>query len=299
MRSESTALLDGDDVDRLWQTLSQWRSRIGIWHRRRLGLRGMLLYVLAAPLLIATPVMLAFGQLEYAAVSLVAALLVVTAARLNRRGMLERLLAPERRYTRPAPVSHQWLAVPLLALAVFLLALVVIGHGFLVSLAYSAISVLGFVLAYRPGVPFATSAAPIRVDDPALRRALMLVEKKLLRVEIAAMTVGNAELEQHLRRIVERGRTVLSMLAERPSELFRARRFFAVQLDGAARVAVRYVKTHRLARSAALESSFRAVLEQIEQAFDRQRQQMLQQEAVDLDVEISLLQRQLTQHNIT
>ena len=107
-----------------------------------------------------------------------------------------------------------------------------------------------------------------------------------------------AELEQRLQRIAGQGRAVLDLLAQRPPDLFRARRFFNLHLDGAERVAVQYAKTHRLVRSRVLEANFRNVLTQIEAAFQRQHQRLLQHEAMDLDIQIEVLRKQLKHEGI-
>lgn len=206
---------------------------------------------------------------------------------------------PERRYTSPASVPHQPLALLLVAGAVFCVAHLSLGHGLVVSLTYGLLAGTGFLLAYGPlSIAIKSHAPRVQIDDPALRRALQQAERQLLSIESAALNVGNPELEQRLRRVVGQGRTVLAMLAQRPSELFRAKRFLAVHLEGAERVAVRYAESHRLVRGGELEASFRAVLIQIEQAFDRQRRQLLDQDRMDLDVQIAVLRKQLQQQGI-
>lgn len=299
MRSESTVLFSADDVESIRQSFNGARSRFLAWRRRRLGLRGMLLYVASGPLLIAAPLALAFGNLTVALVSLTAFALVVSAATLNRRGMLERLLAPERRYTQSTRLPYQYVAILPLAVAVFIVAHLAIGHSELISATYTALAIAGFVLAYQPGGLKSLRSTPaVRVDDPALRRALQQAERQLLSIEAAALNIGNEELEQRLRRIVDQGRTVLAMLAEQPSDLFRARQFLTVHLDGAERVAHRYAKTHRLARGAGLEQSFRTVLAQIEKAIEQQRRQLLRRDAFNLDVQIAALRKQLERQGI-
>ena len=299
MRSESTVLFSADDVESIRLAVNDARSRFLAWRRRRLGLRGALLYVASGPLLVAAPLALSFGNLTVALVSLLAFTLVAVAATLNRRGMLERLLAPERRYTQAIVLPYQYLSMLPLAAAVFAVAYLAVGHGVLVSATYAALALAGFYLAYQPAAPRRLPSAPaVRIDDPALRRALQQAEQQLLSIEAAALNVGNQELEQRLRRIVDQGRTVLSMLAEQPSELFRARQFLTVHLDGAERVARRYAKTHRLARGGDLEQSFRSVLAQIEKAIEQQRRQLLKREAFDLDVQIAALRKQLERQGI-
>lgn len=299
MRSESTALFSTDDIELARQSVSRARGKFLAWRRRRLGLRGALLYVFAAPLLLAAPTALMFGNLAVALASITGFGMVAIAANLNRRGMLEKLLAPERRYTQGKRWPFQHLAMALLFAAVFTIAYIAIGHGPLFSATYGVLATLGFYFAYQPGpLPLWRAPSAVQIDDPALRRALQQAERRLLAIETAALNIGNAELEQRLRRIVDQGRTVLSMLAEQPSSLFRARQFLHVHLDGAERVAMRYAKTHRLARSGPLEASFRTVLEQIEQAIERQRQKLLQREAFDLDVQIAALNKQLQRQGI-
>jgi hypothetical protein len=297
MRSESTALFTTDDVEMLRRTLGQARSRFLSWRRRRLGLRGGLLYLAGSPLLLAVPVALVTGNLVDAVAAALAFGLVVVAARLNRRGMLERLLAPERRYTRATRLPLQFLALVPLVAAVLLTAGVVVGHAWPLSLAFAALAAVGFVLAYRPGFPV-RGVGTAKIDDPALLRALQQAERQLLSIEAVAMNIGNAELEQRLRRIVDRARTVLAMLEQRPADLFRARQFLQVHLDGAERVAVRYARTHPIARGGQLEDSFGTVLTHIEQAIEKQRQQLLRKDAFDLDVQITVLKRQLAQQGI-
>jgi len=297
MRSESTALFTTDDIELVRRALVQVRGRFLSWRRRRLGLRGGLLYVAGSPLLLAVPVSLAAGDVIAALASALALALVVIAARLNRRGMLERLLAPERRYTRATRLPLQFLAILPLVAAVWVITAIVVGHGWAISAVYAALAVGGFVLAYRPVLPLRSSEVA-QLEDPALLRALQQAERQLLSIEEAAMSIGNAELGQRLQRIVDQSRTVLAMLEQRPADLFRSRRFLQVHLDGAERVAARYARTHPLARAGQLEASFRSILTHIEQAIEKQRRQLLHRDALDLDVQITVLRRQLAQQGI-
>ena len=299
MRSDSTALFTAEDLDLVRRGWHQTRERFLAWRRRRLGMRGMLLYVAGAPLMVAVPLSLASGDAFAALALMLAFVMVVVAARLNRRGILENALAQERRYTRLAWLPRQHLAIGTLAAAVFVITHIANGHGPLLSVTYSVLAAVGFFLAYQPAPLRSFSGAlPVKVDDPAVRRALQQSERRLIAIEGSALHIGNAELATRLRRIVDQGRTVLSMLEQRPEDLFRVRRFLSVHLEGAERVAVRYAKSHPLLRGGELESNFREVLGQIEQAFDQQRRQLLTRDETDLDIQIAVLRKQLRQHGI-
>jgi hypothetical protein len=299
MRSESSNLLLRQDLAGLGSALASAWEQLLAWRRRRLGLRGSLVYVAALPLAPAAIIALASGSLGPAVAAMAALLLAILGGRLNRRGMLERLVAPERRYTRATRIPHQYAAVLLVAAATAVAAYGVAGHDLLVSAIFALLASVGFHLAYRlPSLSTLTGEVPDEVTDAPSRRALRNAEEQLLAIERAALEVGNRELEQRLRRVAAQGRAILDLLAKRPTELFRARQFLNVYLEGAERVARRYVRTHRLARGRELESNFRNVLTQIESAFSRQHQRLLSHDALDLDVQIEVLRKQLQREGI-
>jgi hypothetical protein len=287
-------------VDALLQATREARDHFQAWRRARLGLRGMLLYVLSIPLALAAVVALAGGHLDQALAAGAAFGLVVAAGFLNRRGIVEELVAPERRYTRSQGLPHKYLAAAGVAAGTGLAAYGAVGHGPLVSLVFALLSLGGFHLTYRLPRPRALLAARRpAVRDKALGRALAQAERRILAIEKAALRVGNRELEQRLERIAGQGRAILEQIVGRPEERFRARKFLNVHLEGAERVASRYVRTHPVARGRELEQNFRNVLVEIEAVFDRQLKRQAEHDVFELDVQIEVLRRQLEREGIT
>jgi 5-bromo-4-chloroindolyl phosphate hydrolysis protein len=284
----------------LREVARELRARFSGWRRRRLGLRGALLYLLPLPLPLAGVASLAGGDFGAAMASFGAFAALLGAAVLNRRGLREQLLAPERRYTEPPSPLHGYLAATLVATGTAIAAAGAVGHGLLVSLAFAALAGAGFHLAYPLPAPRRLLRRAERAPaDERVRTALQRAEGRILAIELAADGIGNVELEARLRRVAQAGRGILALIAERPAELTRARKFLNVYLEGAERVASRYVRTHRLSRSGALESSFRNVLTQIESVFEHQRTQLLAHDVDDLDVQIAVLRKQLEHEGLS
>ncbi len=266
----------------------------------RRGVRGVLLYILPLPLALAALVSLASGSLGAALASATAFALVVAGGHFNRRGLVEELVAPDRRYTRPSRLPYKYLGAALVGAGTALAAYGAVGQGALVSITFGLLAVAGFHLAYRlPRPATLLNRAPPGGGDRPLRRALEQAEGRLIAIEKAALGVRNPELEQRLRRIAVQGRAILDLIAARPHELYRARKFLNVYLEGAERVAARYARTHRLARGGELERNFRAVLAEIEAVFERQRVRLLEQDVLDLDVQIEVLRKRLESEGIT
>lgn len=276
------------------------KQRFTAWRRRRLGLRGALLYLLPIPLPLAGLVALASGDFGAALAAVAAFSALVGGAHLNRRGLREQLLAPERRFSRPATIPYGYLAATLVAAGTAIAASGVVGHDTLVSASFALLAAVGFHLSYPLPAPRSLVRKPEREPaDARLRSALEKAEGRVLAIELAAEGIGNLELEERLRRIAAQGRGILSLIADRPAELTRARKFLNVYLEGAERVASRYVQTHRLARSRALESNFRNVLAEIESVFERQRTLLLEHDLDDLDIQIEVLRKQLEREGLT
>jgi hypothetical protein len=226
--------------------------------------------------------------------------LLVAGGVLNRRGILEELVAPQRRFTRRRGLPHKHLAAVAVAAGTLVAAYGAVGQGVLVSVAFALLALAGFHLTYRlPPLRSVLRAPPSVVSDQGLQQALAQAEGRILAIEKAAARLGNRELEQRLQRIAAQGRAVLEQIVARPAERFRARKFLNVYLEGAERVASRYARTHRLARGRELEQNFRNVLDEIEAVFGRQLEQLAEHDVFDLDVQIEVLRRQLEREGIT
>jgi hypothetical protein len=280
--------------------LGELRQRAAAWRRRRLGLRGTLLYLLPAPLAPAAVIALASGDFGGAASAAAAFAALVAGGSLNRRGLREQLIAAERRYSQPARIPYGYLAAALVAAGTAIAAAGAAGHGTLVSMTFALMAAAGFHLSYP--LPSLRELLPRRQPkggEGRARAALERAEGRLLAIDLAAEGVGNVELERRLRRVAIQGREILELIASRPTELSRAQKFLDVYLEGAERVAIRYVQTHRLSRSRALESSFRNVLAEIETVFERQRTLLLERDVDDLDVQIEVLRKQLEREGLS
>jgi 5-bromo-4-chloroindolyl phosphate hydrolysis protein len=287
-------------LDRLVRAARDAQQNFSSWRRSRLGLRGGLLYVLATPLAFAAIVSLAGGEFSAAAAAAVAFGLIAAGAYFNRRGILEELVAPERRFTRSWAMPHKYVAALAVAAGTVVAAYGAVGQSGLVSAAFGVLALAGFHMAYRLPHPRDAFGVPLKaVDDKTLHKALVQAELRILAIEKSAMRIGNRELEQRLQQIAGQGRAILDQMVARPEERFRARKFLNVYLEGAERVAGRYAKTHRLARGQELEQNFRNVLIEIEKVFGQQLSRLAEHEVFDLDVQIEVLRKQLEREGIT
>ncbi|MFO1069622.1 MAG: 5-bromo-4-chloroindolyl phosphate hydrolysis family protein [Geminicoccaceae bacterium] len=123
-------------------------------------------------------------------------------------------------------------------------------------------------------------------------------EGKLAEIERAAAALHSVELKTRLRRIVDQGRVVLRQLEREPRELPRARRFLVTYLDGTRDVVSKYAEQQHSLGDTPLGENFRRVLTTVEQVFLEQEEVLRRNEALDLDVQIEVLETQLKREGV-
>ena len=271
--------------------------------RRVRPVQALLLWIVSAPLLLAAVIALTWGRFDGFVADALAWGLIALAAVLTRRASLASTAPPEnrrfRRFGRTWRLPLRNLAAGLLALGTGTAAVLGIGYPLAIGLGFGAVALLGYHLAYGLE-PFWVGESPPAQDKEsrAVLEALAEAEDRLINIERAADAIHNRELSTRLTRIAELGRGILAQIAERPSDLRRARRFLTVFLEGAEQVSDGYARTHRYADSAELEQNFRTALITIEEQFERQRERLREADVLDLDVQIEVLKKQLDQEGI-
>jgi hypothetical protein len=261
--------------------------------------KGTLLFLLPIPLLIGALIGLGAGRLDVVLFDGGIFALFMAAADLTRRGLRAEHAQQILRFTRLQRIPLKTIGGLLTGVATGLAAWLSVGQGPALSLVYATVAMIGFHLVY--GLEPLGRARPFATDDERTRKvaaALEEAERKLIDLDRAAKTIANPELKIRLQRIGSQGRSILNQIADRPTDLFRARKFLSVYLDGVQQVADGYARTHRLADSRELEQNFRNVLVTVEQVFDEQHQRLLKTDVMDLDIQIEVLKKQLEREGI-
>lgn len=261
--------------------------------------RGLLLFLLPVPVLLAALVALARGQLTHLIGDAAGYGLFLAGALLLRRGLLSESEYDRRRVAK-APWPLKTLGGGVIALATGVTAWLGAGQHPAIGGAFGLAALLGCYLSYgfdpRAAKRF-TDRDGIDTTDRVLE-ALGQAERSITAIEQAIRDIRNAELNSRLRRIVALARQILTLLEEDPRDLRRARKFLNVYLDGAKQVIEGYARTHGRVSAPELEDNFRRVLATIEEVFTEQQQKLLETDVADLDVQIEVLTTQLKREGV-
>ncbi|MEM9387197.1 MAG: 5-bromo-4-chloroindolyl phosphate hydrolysis family protein [Pseudomonadota bacterium] len=258
----------------------------------RVDLRGYLLLPLALPLVLATVLSLARGRTDQVLAELASLGLIGAAVWLVRRSLRPETLREAPDVARRA----RWLGSGALALGCAICHRLLIGHSTAFSLLIAGLALLGAWLAWWP---HETADAGSRGAPRAARQQLARARGQIERLDELARRLRAPQLSTRLDRIVAESRQILRMLEEDPSDVSKARRFLSVYLDGALQVCERYEKTALQHGVTELEENFTEVLDTIARAFAEQRERLLANDVLDLDVQIEVLKRRLELEGIS
>lgn len=257
------------------------------------GIKGVLLGFFAAALLPVGIAALFKGNLADLFQSSLAFFLVVLAAVFTRKGLRATAEYEARSLSVPPP-PYRYFGLVFASTASFVVARLLNDYSIVDSLAFSALTALGYALYYEldprreklvEGVGGYSTQELAEIMDEARGRISDIEQQKI--------RLGKNETTDQLTRIIALAEDVLTILETKPKQLRQARKFMNVYLDGARDVTVGYARMHDKTKDAELHENFREVLTTIESSFHKQREKLLSNDLLDLDIQIEVLKKQM------
>ncbi len=270
--------------------------------RPKAGAKGLLLYALPLPLLIASMLALARDHVVPAIALGGGFAISMVAANLTRRGIRIEQAARRRKIVRrTSVVPYKSVGALLLAAGVWLAAWFGSGYGLIVSILFGGVAAFGHHLRYgNDPKRVGAETSQVGVTAEEVLEVLNEAEGRIESIESVASSFNNSSLRDRLLRIATDARNILDIIEEDPRDLKRARKFLKVYLDGAQQVTTGYARAKSLAGGSelALSDNFKRVLDTIEEVLEEQRLKLLENDLNDLDIKIEVLQLQLEKEGI-
>lgn len=261
----------------------------------------------AARALFAAPILLLFaGMAEVfsgnplgAAIELGAfALLIIGAVMLNE-GLKAEAAFDNRTIAKPPAVPRKALAALLAGLGVALAWATNGAGGLFAGIAFGGMATAAHLAAFgldpmkRKGFDGTNS-----FDSERAARAIDAAEVTVAEILTAAREIGDRHLEGRVERMVSHARDMFRAIEEDPRDLTRARRFLGVYLTGARDATRKFAALYTRRQDAEARSDFVALLDDLEASFRHQREALLDDDKVALDIEIDVLRERLQREGI-
>ncbi|RVU86127.1 5-bromo-4-chloroindolyl phosphate hydrolysis protein [Leucothrix sargassi] len=266
----------------------------------RLGLKGILLYMMPVPVLLAAVISLVRGDFWATIINGSAFAAFMLAAVIARHGFKVEHQYHTKKLALAPTTPYKTVAALILSITTGLTALFAADYTLFSSILIGGATLLAFYLCYGLDPRGnKTGNIGLGVSAEEVFEALEAANIKIDAIEGARKNINNLRFDQHLDRIIGKARNIITLIENDPNDLPRARKFLKVYLDGTQRVTESYAKTHRNeATTVELDTNFENVLNSIESTFDEQHEKLKKQDRFDLDVNIEVLETQLKREGI-
>lgn len=274
-----------------------------------LGMRGLSLCLLQAPLLISLPIALIQGR----PAKLIA--LIATIAPLSYSAVLTQRYFKDcqQQYLKTgkafSPLDHRKHALGFTALGAFILIAFILRRPPMVALISSALAGLGYYLRYiaadKPLSDYADiEKSPNTHLNPVLREMIESAYKNIEQLEDHARYLhqypSHNTLSKKLQLIARKARNIISIIHEDSEKVRQARTFFIVYLEQLRDISTRYVAQLALNQpEQAQRQSFELLAEQMLLSFQEQQISLTNAHQVQLDIRMQVLREQLKSANNT
>lgn len=266
-------------------------------HSIRYGLKGILLYLLPIPALIAGIISLVRGDIMGTLITGGSFAAYMIGAHVARHGFKLEGEYKRRKIARAPKTPFKTVAAIIIAVTTALLAAFGANYSIPAAVVIGGATFLGFTLYYGldPRKDKSGNITGYGVSVEEMLEALESAQVRIKAIDSANQKINNPDYHQRLSRITDKARDILTSIEDDPTRLSRARKFLKVYLDGAQKVTEGYVKSNssHIGTTEALETDFSNVLNSIEATFAEQHDKLLSNDNFDLDVQIEVLEQQL------
>jgi 5-bromo-4-chloroindolyl phosphate hydrolysis protein len=180
---------------------------------------------------------------------------------------------------------------------------IIVGSFFLLALGtfwvwavLAAAAGYGLTLLIIPGLPRREAdQLPPGLTKETVAQAIAEAEAAVDRLRVMSRRVGDPGVRMKALKACATAGKIVDELRRDPKNILGARQFLSYYLDATGRIVTRYVEiTARKSSGPSVQAALDRVeptLETIDQAFERQLESLLNDDVLDLDAEMSLLQK--------
>ncbi len=258
-----------------------------------------LLYLFSIPYIFSVISKLIKGETFQLVLVSAAAVAIVVSALWMSIGIKNKHLYYARKYPQHTPFPMMFLASLLLGASSLVTSWLLLQYNLFAGIGFGVAAMVGCWMWYGldPIKNKNMSFADINDSEKALE-ILQESETLVINIENANKKIAKQDLSKQIDSITENARKVLTILAENPKKITKARRFLRTYLTGAESVVQRFADTHKDADNKELEQNFTDVLGNIEKVFIEQQEKLISSDVFDLDVDIEVLNTLLKKQGI-
>jgi|GEM_PF-7115928 len=256
---------------------------------------GSLLYLLASPLLIKLGFAVAFLNLSKALAAGGSLFLFYSAAHLTRHTALS-IAADARRVVPQKIKDYRGLAGFMVGLGVLVLALFLLRYSLRGALMLSGFAVFGYFLVYGLPQKQQSPTADIKHIPEATREAIKTAYADLAEItSLRDRLTGAADelIVERLDKVLEQSHNIMCLLVKSPEDAGKARRFLHVYVHRIKAILQQYLRLSTYGKADKFRQQLSTVLAETYQVLSQREAILLDDDAMQLDVQLAVFGEQI------
>jgi 5-bromo-4-chloroindolyl phosphate hydrolysis protein len=261
-------------------------------------LKGMMLYFLIFPLLVATFFSLATGDVKKFTLNLIAYVIYFFGIKIAKKGFEEEKkynssklsLAPKRRY--------KMLASMIIGGATFFSSLFCVENSLITSVVLALSSAIGFIFYYGldPSVDKVDTTLSKVIQDAI--EVIDEVKKRLNELEKINSKFYSKEIKESFNIIIDEVEELVKKIEDDPKILSKVRKFFKVYLSRIVEISSEFSKYSENEIDKDIEKRFVWLLKELKDTIIKQKNMLKKKDLVGLDIQIEALTKQLKNEGV-
>ncbi len=267
---------------------------------RRFLIKGVLLYVLALPLIFALFFALVSGKTASIITLAVATALSLLGATVARRGFWNERTYHRSKIAKAPRHKYKTVAAIILSFATFYTSWFAAGNSLLLSLLLALFFLLGFYLYYGfDPVKDKVGDLGIGVTAEEVIEITGRAKESLHKLEHIRKEIDDPDVAQMIAQVVRETKEVIDAIENDPNDLSKARKFFNVYLYRTEQISNAYLKNHQKdGIDTQLRDNFKELLKSVTETIHEQKARLDEEDITRLDIQIEALTKQLKNEGV-
>jgi len=263
-------------------------------------IKGVMLYILALPLIIA----LFFALLKGASSSIltlgIATVLYLLGATIARRGFLIERSYNKSLLAKAPKQKYKTISAIILAFATFYTSFFTTNNGLILSIVLGVVLMIGFYLYYGfDPVKDKVGELGIGVTAEEVIEITNRAKESVKKLKKVRQRIKDPEVENMIDLVTKETEDVIEAIEKDPNDLSRARKFFNVYLHRTEQISQEYLKNSEHDNiDETLKENFKGLLTSVTQTIAEQKVRLNEDDITRLDIQIEALNKQLKSEGV-
>ena len=267
---------------------------------RSFTMKGILLYLLPAPILLTTIISFLRGDVSAIITNSIAFALFLLAATLARRGFLQEKVYHDSTLIKAPKLPYKTVSALFLSLATFYTSYFTTDNTLLLSILLALASFVGFYFYYGFD-PRADKIGdlPLGVNAEDVIEVTQNARERIAKLQSLKRELSDFASKEHLQSIIWETQEIITSIEKNPADLSRARKFFKIYLARTENITDAFVENLKNDNiDAKMTNNYNALLKSVQETIKEQKDKLNDDDILRLDVQIEALTKQINHEGV-